>query len=83
MGARPGRAICLELPESCREDLIRGAAGEEALSELTGQAAREMAKLVPTGSNLRAGAEYRSNLARVLLKRNLEQLLGAEKGGAL
>ena len=83
VGARPGRAIGLELPESCREDLIRGAAGEEALSELTGQAAREMAKLVPTGSNLRAGAEYRSHLARVLLKRNLEQLLGAEKGGAL
>ena len=83
VGARPGKAICLELPESCREDLIRGAAEDGALSELTGQAAREMAKLVPTGSNLRAGAAYRSHLARVLLKRNLEQLLRAEKGGAL
>ena len=38
-----------------------------------------MAKLVPTGSNLRAGAEYRSHLARVLLKRNLEQLLEQRK----
>ena len=69
-----------ELPGRPYRGALRG---EEALSELTGQAAREMAKLVPTGSNLRAGAEYRSHLARVLLKRNLEQLLGAEKGGAL
>ena len=42
-----------------------------------------MAELGPTGSNVRAGAAYSSHLARVLLKRNLEQLLGAEKGGAL
>lgn len=135
VGARPGRALSLEIPERYRAALLSagrscqgqamelesengqragnfgqameasvqsavnldGAAegpaqravshggSEEASAPKTAmltQIARELAGQIPTGSNLRAGAEYRSHLAQVLIRRNLEQLLGAEEGGA-
>ena len=37
--------------------------------------AEELAARIPTGSNMRAGAEYRTHLAKVLLGRCLEELM--------
>ena len=68
IGARPGRAMVL------RDDLglLKHGISEESAAAF----AKFAAKNVPTGSNLRAGAEYRSHLIRVLLQRALLRLGG-------
>lgn len=110
IGARPGRAVCLELSqELCRalqgqhpdtdseganaetaeacgetgEGLQESAFGRESRKKLAETSAAELAAQVPMGSNLRAGAEYRSHLAQVLLKRNFLRLMAEaeEKSG--
>lgn len=67
VGARPGRAIWVQAPGEWEDRLARGDCQEEALSAL----AEELAGQIPTGSNMRASAEYRSHLARVMIRRGL------------
>ena len=102
IGARPGRAICLELPEavcrklyqeraeitgrseSCQEqpEISCGAADDQRKTEgFPEKLAGELAGQVPVGSNLRGSGEYRSHLAKVLLKRSLERLIAGEGQG--
>jgi len=61
VGARPGRAMTFEIPGDWKKE--------------TERLAEELAARIPTGSNMRAGAEYRSHLAKVLLGRCLEELM--------
>lgn len=99
VGARPGRAMTLELPEEwCRKlaelreaagkaeegAFVEGAEAQEKLLEFSQKdhwkkeaerLAEELAARIPTGSNMRAGAEYRTHLAKVLLGRCLEELM--------
>lgn len=67
IGARPGRAILAELEKE----------------ELTGKGAlfvaEKAAKEIPMQSNMRASADYRSHLARVLLERGLLAVEEKEK----
>lgn len=74
-GARPGRAVRIEIGT---EDVMRIRAGACTKEELRGLAAG-LARKIPTGSNMRASAEYRSHLAEVLLFRCLSRL--QERGG--
>ncbi|MBE6932306.1 MAG: xanthine dehydrogenase [Ruminococcaceae bacterium] len=69
IGARPGRAMVL------RDDLglLKHGISEESAAAF----AEFAAKKVPTGSNLRAGAEYRNHLIRGLTQRAFMQLGGA------
>jgi len=62
-GARPGRAIPLELP--------LGHSSEE-LSDMA-------AETIPVGSNMRGSAEYRRQLVKTLTRRAAETLGGADK----
>lgn len=66
IGARPGRAMLL------RDDGGLLAAGITPKSAAA--FAAETAKRIPTGGNMRAGAEYRSRLIRVLAERALLEL---------
>lgn len=66
VGARPGRAVLVEIEEKMLE---RGA----------GYAAKDAAEKIPTESNMRASAEYRSHLAKVLLERGLHALTEKKK----
>lgn len=63
-GARPAKAILIPGFEAYGEKLKK-ICPEEELSALAGN----IAEKIPTGSNMRAGAQYRSHLAKVLLKR--------------
>lgn len=72
LGARPGRAMVL------RDDRNLLAGG---LTEQTAAAfARDAAERTPTGSNVRAGAAYRTHLVRVLTQRVLMELGGMQNG---
>lgn len=76
VGARPGRAVCLELSGEFVRMIREGNETEEVLI----QEAERLASQIPTGSNLRAGAEYRSHLCRVLLRRSFETLSNSRSG---
>jgi len=65
IGARPGRAM-----------IVRDQQG--LVKESAAAFARYVAENVPTGTNVRAGAAYRSHLVRVLVQRSITQLGGDE-----
>ena len=69
IGARPGRAMIL------RDEL--GLLAKGIHEESAAAFADFVAGNAPTGSNLRAGAEYRTHLIRVLTQRAILQLGGA------
>lgn len=62
VGARPSRAVCL-----CVSEADWKKKGSEAL-------AKGLAAQFPTAGNMRAGKEFRSHLAEVLIRRGLEQI---------
>lgn len=66
IGARPGKANRAELPDAWQEMITQ----EEDRKKLAEQIAAQMT----FGSNMRASAQYREHLAKVLLKRGLKQL---------
>lgn len=76
-GARPMRAVVVtaeslySLTEPCGQDKI-------------GKYARELAKKIPVGNNMRGSAQYRSHLAEVLIRRGLlilnEEAISRERG---
>ena len=68
IGARPGRAILLR--DECA--LLNGGINEKSAGEF----AEYIAANTPTGSNSRAGAQYRSHLAKVLVQRGAIKLGG-------
>ena len=70
VGARPKKAMLLTVSEDTAAKIREGVCSEE---EIAGIAA-SLAKEVPTESNLRAGKEYRSHLAEVLICRGLGTL---------
>lgn len=67
VGARPGIAMCSEIPADWKEKLEQGICTAEEIEELASALARQ----IPTGSNMRGSAEYRSHLAKVLIGRAL------------
>lgn len=74
VGARPQKAMIFP---------VDGLNAGETEKEIIAKAAVETAKKVPVSGNMRAGAEYRSVLAEVLIRRALEQLaFGAEETAA-
>ena len=75
-GATPARARSYELPAEWLER-FQGS-GEEERKAL----AAELASVVPTGSNIRAGKEFRSHLAGALLYRGLMEALYGGSGQA-
>ena len=77
IGATPARAAVYPISKQWLSGFLDAdEAGRRAM-------AAEFAGRVPTGSNIRAGKEYRSHLAGVLLYRGLEQLLKEEGGQSL
>ena len=75
IGARPQKAVRLELTEAVREKVWSGVCTEEEMKK----EAECIASQVKTDSNMRAGKEYRNRLAYVLIRRTLEAL--NTKGG--
>ena len=71
VGARPGRAMLL-LDE---EGLLSEKLTEDSIEDF----AMWAEKHIPTGSNHRAGAKYRSRLVRVLSQRLLNKLREEQK----
>lgn len=65
VGARPGIAMRVEIPASWKAKLDAGECTDQEIKEL----AEQLAAQVPTGSNMRGSAQYRSHLARVLIER--------------
>lgn len=76
VGARPQRAMCVKIEDKWKEKLEKGACTSEELRRL----AEELAEQIPTGSNMRASAEYRKHLAKVLIRRGLDDLQQKEAG---
>lgn len=70
IGARPGRAVWI--PDS--KQILKDGITEERAGEFGTYAAEQ----IVTGSNLRAGAEYRRHLAKVLVKRAVLQMGGRQ-----
>lgn len=70
VGARPGKAMVLDLTD---------AAGD-LTPDTVKSLAEEAAKQIPTGSNSRGSAAYRSHLVRVLAERTLSQVGGFGNG---
>ena len=70
VGARPGRAMVVRDAEGL---LAQGITPQSAAAF-----ALYAAEHVPTGSNSRAGAAYRSRLVRVLVERSMNEMGGAE-----
>lgn len=70
IGARPGRTMLLDGPDG----LLRAPLTEESAKRIADQAARN----IPTGSNLRGSAEYRTQLVRTLTLRAVEHLTRTE-----
>ena len=73
VGARPQRAIACSFS---REEYQQAKTSEEAVKTFSECLSRQF----PTGSNLRGGAEYRSHLAAVLIRRGIKQLMEKEEG---
>lgn len=65
VGARPGKAVIFE------REMTEGDGAAEKFAE-------EASKNIKTGTNMRAGAEYRSHLVRVLAKRAYNDLGGVK-----
>ena len=70
IGARPGRAVIVRDEQGILSSGITPHSAEAF--------ARYVSQNVPTGSNVRGSAAYRSHLARVLVKRSITELGGAE-----
>lgn len=70
VGARPQKAMCVKIEDMWKEKLENSACTPEELKKL----AETLADQLPTGSNMRASAEYRKHLAKVLIRRGLEEL---------
>lgn len=70
VGARPGKAMVLDLTD---------AAGD-LTPDTVKQLAEQAEKQIPTGSNSRGSAAYRSHLVRVLAERTLSQVGGFGNG---
>ena len=70
IGARPQKAVRVDLPEEIVRNILEGACTEEECRKT----AEQLASLVKTDSNMRAGKEFRSHLACVLIRRALETL---------
>lgn len=68
IGARPGKAMVFR----DEQDLLKNGICEASAAAF----ADYLAGIVPTGSNLRASAEYRTHLVRVLTERGLLELGG-------
>lgn len=64
IGARPQKAVCISFSPDWKNKAELEAAAEKISAQ------------VPMGSNIRAGAEYRSHLAEVLLRRAFEKIAG-------
>lgn len=75
IGARPGKAMALHLGEEQMKIL----SSEDVCEECVKKIADEIAADVPTDSNIRASAQYRSHLVRVLVRRAIMQLV--KEGG--
>ena len=78
VGARPAKAVLVK----DREGILNGfsqmdAAQKEAAAEAFAAFAAET---VATGSNMRASAQYRTLLVKVLVKRALKQAGGVDSG---
>jgi len=70
IGARPGRAMIV------RDEM--GLLAEGINAQSAAAFAKYVSERVPTGSNTRAGAEYRRHLVRVLVGRSISEWGGAE-----
>jgi len=70
IGARPSRAMMI------RDE--QGVLSEGITAQSSAAFAKYVSKNAPTGSNLRAGAEYRAHLVRVLVERSINKLGGVE-----
>lgn len=75
VGARPARARRYPLPQEILSGLQHGTASKEQICACAG----ELAGQISMGSNMRAGADYRTHLAEVLIRRGLT---GLNKGGS-
>lgn len=72
LGARPGRAVKISLAEDW-EEMMHSEEGRKKLATTAADAA-------VFGSNMRAGADYRKQLAKVLIRRGLN-ILEEERSG--
>lgn len=72
IGARPGKAMLFEDEEGRLSGLTKGNVTEEVIRTF----AKEIKEKLPTGSNMRGSAEYRSHLAEVMTVRALHTLGG-------
>jgi CO/xanthine dehydrogenase FAD-binding subunit len=73
VGARPGKAITVPISFERMQELKK-TNSEDAVRKL----AEELAEQIPTQSNMRGSAQYRTHLAKVLLRRSLMQILEGE-----
>lgn len=67
IGARPGKAMLFEDAAGLLKGLTNGSVTEEVMHTF----AKEIKEKLPTGSNMRGTAEYRSHLAEVMTVRAL------------
>lgn len=75
VGARPQKAVRMSMTEEVRKKVEQGVCSEEEMKK----EAEYISAQIKTDSNMRAGKEYRSHLAKVLIRRSLERLNA--KGG--
>lgn len=74
IGARPGKAMLFEDAAGLLKGLTDGSVTEEVMHTF----AKEIKEKLPTGSNMRGTAEYRSHLAEVMTARAL-RILGGDR----
>ena len=74
IGARPGKAMLFEDAAGLLKGLTDGNVTEEVMHTF----AKEIKEKLPTGSNMRGTAEYRSHLAEVMTVRAL-RILGGDR----
>ena len=74
IGARPGKAVLL----TDENGLLQAPFTEEKVKQIAAYASRH----IPTGSNLRGSAQYRTHLTQVLTKRAAEHLIRTAVGDA-
>lgn len=75
IGARPAKAMAVHFSEEQMKVLGSADVCEECVKKI----AEEIAAGIPTDSNIRASAQYRSQLIRVLVRRGIMQLV--KEGG--